>query len=118
MNSIQHFFKKLKYKFNTLTKEQKVTIRDVVIIVALLAATLLFVPFLKLVLNTHYPLVVVTSGSMEPNIYRGDLLVIGNKDPEDIKNGTHENEEGDIILYDANDWSNNGIYSHTFICSD
>lgn len=38
---------------------------------------------------------------MEPNIHRGDLLFVKGIDPEDIKNGSIENKEGDIIVFDA-----------------
>ena len=38
---------------------------------------------------------------MEPAIYRGDLLVVEGKNPEDIRSGTIEDKQGDIIIYDA-----------------
>jgi signal peptidase len=56
---------------------------------------------MKAALNTQIPLVVVTSGSMEPTIYRGDLLIVQGKDPADIKNGTIADRQGDIIIYDS-----------------
>jgi signal peptidase len=49
---------------------------------------------LQLALNTSTPMVVVVSGSMEPNINKGDLLFVQGVDPEDI-------EEGDVIVFDA-----------------
>ena len=56
---------------------------------------------LQVALDTRTPLVVVVSGSMEPNLHRGDLCFIKGKDPADIKNGTVEGKEGDIIVFDA-----------------
>ena len=38
---------------------------------------------------------------MVPTINRGDLLIVGNKAPIDIKDGTINNKTGDIIIYDA-----------------
>ena len=49
---------------------------------------------LQITLNTSTPMVVVVSGSMEPNINKGDLLFIQGVDPEDI-------QVGDVIVYDA-----------------
>ena len=46
-------------------------------------------------------MVVVVSGSMEPKLHKGDLLFLRGKDAENIKNGTIEGKEGDIIVFDA-----------------
>ncbi|MBY8984888.1 MAG: signal peptidase I, partial [Candidatus Lokiarchaeota archaeon] len=51
--------------------------------------------------------VVVVSGSMEPNLHKGDLLFLRGTDAENIKNGTIEGKEGDIIVFDAN-----GLWPH------
>lgn len=57
---------------------------------------------LQITLNTPNPMVVVVSGSMEPNIHTGDLLFLrGVSDPSTIKNGTIEDKTGDVIVYDA-----------------
>jgi len=56
---------------------------------------------MKVALRTDMPMVVVISGSMEPTIYRGDLLFVEGVDPEDIKVGTIEDKQGDIIIYDS-----------------
>jgi signal peptidase len=56
---------------------------------------------MQIALNTESPMVVVVSGSMEPKLHRGDLLFLKGKDAEDIKNGTIEGKEGDIIVFDA-----------------
>ncbi len=59
------------------------------------------VPLLKVVLKTDYPLVVVSSGSMEPTISKGDILIIKWKDPADIEAGSHTDRTGDVLLYDS-----------------
>ena len=51
---------------------------------------------LQIALNTQTPMVVVVSGSMEPNIHKGDLLFLKGENPEKI-------EIGDVIVYDARD---------------
>ena len=56
---------------------------------------------MQAILQTQHPLVVVVSDSMNPAIYRGDLLILQGKNPIDIVNGTIEGKEGDIIVYDA-----------------
>jgi len=55
---------------------------------------------LQIALNTQTPMVVVISGSMEPNINKGDLLFLRGMDPEHIKEKDSDNE-GDVIVYDA-----------------
>ncbi|WP_371804006.1 signal peptidase I [Candidatus Lokiarchaeum ossiferum] len=80
---------------------KKEIIRDVIFFAVIIGFTFAFMPIMKASLNTDYPLVVVTSGSMEPLISRGDLLVIEGKAPEDIEVGDHTTLGGDIILYDA-----------------
>jgi len=56
---------------------------------------------LQVALNTEAPIVVVVSGSMEPSIREGDLLFVMGANPEDIKNGTAEDKNGDVIVFDA-----------------
>ncbi len=56
---------------------------------------------MKITLKTEYPMVVVISGSMEPTIYRGDLLIVEGVKPEDLKVGTIEDKKGDIIVFDS-----------------
>jgi signal peptidase I len=43
---------------------------------------------LGLILWTKNPLVIVVSGSMEPNLYRGDVVMLHGLDPKDIKGET------------------------------
>jgi signal peptidase len=55
---------------------------------------------LQVALDTQTPMVVVVSGSMEPQINKGDLLFLRGMDAEDIKEQDSDHE-GDIIVYDA-----------------
>jgi len=52
-------------------------------------------------MNTPIPIVVVTSGSMEPTISEGDILFINNCSPEDIMPGDHDLRTGDVIVYET-----------------
>ena len=79
---------------------KKVIIAAVMICIAFFGS--FFVYFgLQVALNTDAPIVIVVSGSMEPNISEGDLLFVMGVDPEDIKNGTAEDQNGDVIVFDA-----------------
>ena len=79
---------------------KKVIIAVAMIIVAFFGS--FFVYFiLQVSLNTESPIVVVISGSMEPTIHKGDLLFVMGTDPENIKNGTAEDKEGDVIVFNA-----------------
>lgn len=79
---------------------KKVIIAVVLIAVAFFGS--FFVYFiLQVALNTESPVVVVISGSMEPNIHEGDLLFIMGVDAEEIKSGTAEDKTGDVIVFDA-----------------
>lgn len=49
---------------------------------------------LQLYLGTPTPLLAVESGSMEPTLYRGDLVIVRAVDPETLK-------VGDIIIFHA-----------------
>jgi len=80
--------------------KKKVIISVIVIILAISSPFLLYW-ILQLSLNTNTPMVVVVSGSMEPTLSRGDLLFLYGKDPADIRNGTVEEQNGDIIVFDA-----------------
>jgi len=83
------------------SKQKKEAVISVVLIVVVLGGTFGGLALTKVFLHTDYPFVVVTSGSMEPTIYRGDILILEGKDPADIALGTHEDRLGDIILYDS-----------------
>ncbi|MHA1369009.1 MAG: signal peptidase I [Promethearchaeota archaeon] len=56
---------------------------------------------LKFALRTDIPIVVVTSGSMEPQIHKGDILFIKHVNGADIVAGDHVNHTGDVIVYDT-----------------
>jgi signal peptidase I len=91
------------------TRLSKIRKKDVIIGVLIIGIALFgtfgVFAIMKASLKTDIPLVVVTSESMVPTINVGDLLVVkGMKyvNGSDIKNGTVEDKQGDIIIYDAN----------------
>ncbi|MFW9987365.1 MAG: signal peptidase I [Candidatus Odinarchaeota archaeon] len=80
--------------------KRKIIIAIVLIIFAFSGSFLIYF-IMQITLNTNSPMVVVVSGSMEPNLLKGDLLILKGKDPVTIKVGTIEGKEGDIIVFDA-----------------
>jgi signal peptidase len=78
-----------------------------IFIVVLFMATFGTFFILQASLHTKTPMVVVTSGSMEPTIYKGDLLFIKGMDPAEIEVGDHVDRTGDIIVFEAI-WSTSG----------
>lgn len=87
-------------------KEKKPISHKKIIIAAVMISIAFFGSFLvyfglQVALNTEAPIVIVVSGSMEPNIREGDLLFVMGANPEDIKNGTVEEQNGDVIVFDA-----------------
>ncbi|MFW9876975.1 MAG: signal peptidase I [Candidatus Thorarchaeota archaeon] len=80
--------------------KRKIIISVILLGVAFSGAFLIYF-IMQFALNTDTPMVVVISGSMEPNLHRGDLLFLRGEDAENIKNGTIEGKEGDIIVFDA-----------------
>lgn len=95
--------RKLKKESNE--KRAKPSKKKVIIAVFLLSfaflGSFLIYFILQLALNTSAPMVVVVSGSMEPAMYKGDLLFLQGVDPEDLEEGTIEDKDGDVIVYDA-----------------
>ncbi|MHA1473509.1 MAG: signal peptidase I [Promethearchaeota archaeon] len=81
--------------------KKKIIIAVVMICTAFFGSFLVYF-ILQISFNTESPIVVVISGSMEPQIHKGDLLFVMGIDPEDIKNGTAEDKDGDIIVFFAN----------------
>ena len=79
---------------------KKIIIAVVMICIAFFGSFLVYF-ILQISFNTESPIVVVVSGSMEPQIHEGDLLFVMGIDPEDIKNGTAEDKDGDIIVFFA-----------------
>ncbi|MHA2182944.1 MAG: signal peptidase I [Promethearchaeota archaeon] len=87
-------------------KEKESSTKRKIIVTVILLGTAFSGAFLiyfamQIALNTQTPMVVVVSGSMEPNLYKGDLLFLKGIDAENIRNGTIEGKEGDIIVFDA-----------------
>ncbi|MFX1408033.1 MAG: signal peptidase I [Promethearchaeota archaeon] len=80
--------------------KKKIIIAVVMICFAFLGSFLVYF-ILQISLNSKTPVVVVISNSMVPNINKGDLLFVKGVNAEDIKNGTAENLEGDVIVFDA-----------------
>ncbi|MFX0083252.1 MAG: signal peptidase I [Candidatus Hodarchaeota archaeon] len=89
----------VKYEKETSLK-RKIFVAVILLGVAFSGAFLVYF-IMQVSLNTKTPMVVVVSGSMEPNLHKGDLLFLRGKDAENIKNGTIEGKEGDIIVFDA-----------------
>ena len=91
---------------NATEKEKKPVSKKKIIIAVVMISVAFFGSFLvyfilQISFNTESPIVVVVSGSMEPQIHEGDLLFVMGKDAEDIKNGTAEDKDGDIIVFYA-----------------
>jgi len=79
---------------------KKIIIAVVMIVIAFFGSFLVYF-VLQISLNTESPIVVVISESMEPTIHKGDLLFVMGIDAEKIKNGTAEEQDGDVIVFDA-----------------
>ncbi len=79
---------------------KKIIIAVVMIVIAFFGSFLVYF-ILQISFNTESPIVVVISGSMEPTIHKGDLLFVMGTDAEDIKNGTAEDKNGDVIVFNA-----------------
>ena len=91
---------------NSTKKEKKSVSKKKIIIAVVLISVAFFGSFLvyfilQISFNTESPIVVVVSGSMEPEIYKGDLLFVMGTEPENIKNGTIFDKDGDIIVFNA-----------------
>ena len=91
---------------NATEKEKKPVSRKKIIIAIVLISIAFFGSFLvyfilQISFNTESPIVVVISPSMEPQIHEGDLLFVMGIEPKNIKNGTIEDKDGDIIVFNA-----------------
>ncbi len=89
----------LKSKTRTPSKK-KIIVAIFLISFAFFGSFLIFF-IMQIGLNTQTPMVVVVSGSMTPNINKGDLLYLQGMDADDIKSGTIEEMDGDVIVFDA-----------------
>lgn len=98
----------IKLKNNKTIEIPKKEVLEIGIFIVVLFMTTFGTFFiLQASLHTKTPMVVVTSGSMEPTIYEGDLLFIKGMDPAEIEVGDHYDRTGDIIVFEA-DWSTSG----------
>jgi len=82
------------------SKKRKIIVTVILIGLAFSGAFIIYY-IMQIALNTNTPMVVVISGSMEPNLHKGDLLFLKGTDPASIKSGSAEGKEGDIIVFDA-----------------
>ncbi len=99
-NNLKNLKEKEKEKEKKPVSHKKIIIAVVMICIAFFGSFLVYFS-LQVALNTEAPIVIVVSGSMEPNIREGDLLFVMGTNPEDIKNGTAEEQNGDVIVFDA-----------------
>lgn len=90
-------------KKSTTLKEVLKVVAVVVIVVGVVLGLNLG---LQVAMGTTVPMVVVTSGSMEPTLYRGDVCLIQRFAPDQYVPGNHDTRTGDIIVFDAT-----GIYT-------
>ena len=91
--------KTIREKFKSLPRK-KLIISIVMISIAFFSS--FFVYFiLQVTLNTETPVVVVVSGSMSPHINEGDLLFVQGRAPQDIRNGSAIEQDGDVIVFNA-----------------
>ena len=76
-------------------------VQTAMMIVAAILAVLIFWYSLTFILGTGNPILAVASESMEPVLYRGDLIIIeGVKNISDIHVGTKDSANpGDIIIF-------------------
>ena len=93
-------FEKLKKSIKLSTSKKKIAISIATVFIIIISVFAIYF-LLQLLLNTQYPVVIVISDSMEPNIHKGDLLFVRGIAPEDIRNGTIEDQDGDVVVYDA-----------------
>nr|MDO8132881.1 signal peptidase I [Candidatus Njordarchaeum guaymaensis] len=88
-----------------MSKKKSTNVKDIaelIAIIVIVVGVVLGVNLgLQIVMNTPIPTVVVTSGSMEPTLYRGDVCIVQRVPPDQYLIGDHLNRTGDIIVYDA-----------------
>ena len=103
--------RKAKPKNEKETGSKKAIVITAVLIIVAISSSFLIYFILQVSLNTSTPIVVVSSPSISPNINTGDLLFVRGVDPASIRNGTIEDKDGDVIIFNAEHWgaSNPGI---------
>ncbi|MBN1785042.1 MAG: signal peptidase I [Candidatus Bathyarchaeota archaeon] len=76
-------------------------VQTIIMIVVVILAVLLFWYGLRFAFRTEYPILAVASGSMEPILYKGDLIVVeGIENVSDIYVAPKDTEKpGDIVVY-------------------
>lgn len=76
-------------------------VQTIIMIVVVILAVLLFWYGLRFAFRTEYPILAVASGSMEPVLYAGDLIVVeGIENVSDIYVAPKDAEKpGDIVVY-------------------
>lgn len=82
-------------------QNKKEILKTVIILGIIFGATFGGYYIFKAAMGSDIPIVVVTSNSMEDTIFKGDLLFVKYVEPENIKNGTAEDLDGDIIIYES-----------------
>jgi len=82
-----------------LEKKKKQIVISVVVIGIVFGGVFGAFGIMSVALNTSTPVVVVTSGSMVPTLYEGDILFIQNVSFNDLVVGNHTTRTGDIIVY-------------------
>lgn len=77
-------------------------VQTILMIAIVIGAVLVFWFGIGFVFKTEHPILAVASGSMEPVLYKGDLILIeGVENISDIQVGTKDSEiPGDIIVFD------------------
>ena len=56
---------------------------------------------MPMILNTKIPFIIMTTPSMEPTYNVGDLIIVTGVDPVDIRNGSKQDKNGDVIVFSA-----------------
>ncbi len=88
--------------------------QTVIMIVAVILLVLIFWYGLSFVFRTENPILAVASGSMEPLLYAGDLILIeGVENAADIHTATKDSDQpGDIIVFYRYYGQNNALIVH------
>ncbi|MFW9920991.1 MAG: signal peptidase I [Candidatus Thorarchaeota archaeon] len=89
-------------------KERSEFVQSGIILLLVIGGSLGIYGIVCISMGTPTPLVVVTSGSMEPNLYAGDLLLIQMKSAEDI-------QIWDIIVFQDKTWLNDTRIVHRVV---